>query len=425
MSRTILVADDSVTIQRAVAIALAHEPSLSLVSVNNGRDAVMQARQLRPALVLADHVMPDGSGYEVAEALRTDGIPVMMMAGGSAPFDEARALAAGCIGHVNKPFDCQTMAERVMAALGASAGAPAPQTTPAPATLSQMPAVNPSPMAGAAMPPPIPTPAPAPQAAPPVQASAMPPDFGATPAPAAAPASMAPDFAASPSPFGGAAAPFGAPAAPPMTHESFGATPAPSAAPTFGDAAFDANSQSARAVTFPPQPAGDPLPPAFTPQATPAFTPQATPAFTPHATPAFTPQAAPAAPLRPAPAENPPTIPPPRPQVATMPAMEAVDFNTESALPTSPDASTPSFAASYDSPSDVHNASVMQNIAEAAASSVTAAVSAETAGAAPSAETLSAATREVIERVVWEVVPELAETLIREEISRLLAERQR
>jgi hypothetical protein len=44
-------------------------------------------------------------------------------------------------------------------------------------------------------------------------------------------------------------------------------------------------------------------------------------------------------------------------------------------------------------------------------------------GEAPSREVLSAAAREIIERVVWEVVPELAETLIREEIQRLLKPR--
>lgn len=39
-------------------------------------------------------------------------------------------------------------------------------------------------------------------------------------------------------------------------------------------------------------------------------------------------------------------------------------------------------------------------------------------------EALSKASREMIEKVVWEVVPELAETLIREELERLIKERQ-
>jgi hypothetical protein len=36
---------------------------------------------------------------------------------------------------------------------------------------------------------------------------------------------------------------------------------------------------------------------------------------------------------------------------------------------------------------------------------------------------VSAATREMIEKIIWEVVPELAETIIKEELARLLKER--
>ena len=36
---------------------------------------------------------------------------------------------------------------------------------------------------------------------------------------------------------------------------------------------------------------------------------------------------------------------------------------------------------------------------------------------------LSRASREVIEKIAWEVVPELAETIIREELERLMKER--
>jgi hypothetical protein len=39
-------------------------------------------------------------------------------------------------------------------------------------------------------------------------------------------------------------------------------------------------------------------------------------------------------------------------------------------------------------------------------------------------EALSKASRDVIERVVWEVVPQLAETIIKENLERLVKERQ-
>ena len=38
------------------------------------------------------------------------------------------------------------------------------------------------------------------------------------------------------------------------------------------------------------------------------------------------------------------------------------------------------------------------------------------------ADAVLALSREVVERVVWEVVPQLAETIIKEELQRLLAE---
>ena len=90
------------------------------------------------------------------------------------------------------------------------------------------------------------------------------------------------------------------------------------------------------------------------------------------------------------------------------------------------DASPRAVQSAFEPTAGTNGDAMMQNIADVTEASVSAAIAAETSDEAPpSAETLSAATREVIERVVWEVVPELAETLIREEISRLLAEQQR
>src|SRR5437879_2618178 len=102
---TILVADDSVTILKAVEIVFDKEP-FQVVKAGSGAEAIARAKELRPALVLADHAMSDKSGYEVAEALRADpstsGIPVMILSGNTAPYDEGRARAAGVIGNVQK-----------------------------------------------------------------------------------------------------------------------------------------------------------------------------------------------------------------------------------------------------------------------------------------------------------------------------------
>ena len=98
---TILVADDSVTILKAVEIVFDKEP-FQVVKAGSGAEAIARAKELRPHLVLTDHLMADKTGYEVAEALRADpataSIPVLILTGSSAPYDEGRAKAAGTRG---------------------------------------------------------------------------------------------------------------------------------------------------------------------------------------------------------------------------------------------------------------------------------------------------------------------------------------
>lgn len=130
MPKTLLLADDSVTIQKVVGISFASE-DIRIVTVDNGDAAVAKARELRPDVVLADVVMPGLSGYEVCEALKADPalrhVPVLLLTGTFEAFDEERAARAGAAGHVAKPFEAQTLVERVKALLAASpAAAPEP-----------------------------------------------------------------------------------------------------------------------------------------------------------------------------------------------------------------------------------------------------------------------------------------------------------
>ena len=53
MAKTLLLADDSVTIQKVVNISFASE-DVTLVTVDNGDDAIERAKETRPDLILAD-----------------------------------------------------------------------------------------------------------------------------------------------------------------------------------------------------------------------------------------------------------------------------------------------------------------------------------------------------------------------------------
>lgn len=116
MPKTLLLADDSVTIQKVVGISFANE-DVVLITVDNGDDAVLRAREIRPDLVLADVAMPGKDGYEVCEAIKADPqlrhVPVLLLSGTFESFDEARARHVGADGHITKPFEAQALVDRV------------------------------------------------------------------------------------------------------------------------------------------------------------------------------------------------------------------------------------------------------------------------------------------------------------------------
>ena len=136
MPKTLLLADDSVTIQKVVGITFANE-DVELVTENNGDDALRRARELKPDLVLADVGMPGLDGYELCAALRADpelsNTPVLLLTGTFQPFDAARAREVGASGHVSKPFEAQTLVDTVRKHLDEAAAAPPPAAaSPAP-----------------------------------------------------------------------------------------------------------------------------------------------------------------------------------------------------------------------------------------------------------------------------------------------------
>ncbi|MBW2243739.1 MAG: response regulator [Deltaproteobacteria bacterium] len=141
MPKTLLLADDSVTIQKVVGISFANE-DVDLVTVDNGDDAVARARELQPDLILADVVMPGLSGYEVCHAIKSDPvlsrIPVLLLTGTFETFDEAKANEVGADGHITKPFEAQALVDQVNALLANSptAAASSPSAEPEPLGLT-------------------------------------------------------------------------------------------------------------------------------------------------------------------------------------------------------------------------------------------------------------------------------------------------
>ncbi len=125
MPKTLLLADDSVTIQKVVGITFANE-DVDLVTAPNGDDALRKARELKPDLVMADIGMPGLDGYELCAAIRREpelaSIPVLLLTGTFETYDEERAAEVGASAYIAKPFEAQALIDQVYALLNAPTG---------------------------------------------------------------------------------------------------------------------------------------------------------------------------------------------------------------------------------------------------------------------------------------------------------------
>ncbi|HKO58289.1 MAG TPA: response regulator, partial [Thermoanaerobaculia bacterium] len=99
MPKRILLADDSITIQKVVELTFS-DGDYEVVAVNNGAKAIQRLSEMRPDIILSDIIMPEKNGYEVCEYVKSHpelrNIPVILLTGTFEPFDPDRADKAGC-----------------------------------------------------------------------------------------------------------------------------------------------------------------------------------------------------------------------------------------------------------------------------------------------------------------------------------------
>ena len=108
MAKTILLVEDSVTTQKAVLTAFAHE-DFAIVTANDATEALRQLRTIRPDIILADAAMADLDGFRLCHIIRaTDRVrhvPVLLLTSSFASYDKQRGEQAGVTAHLAKPFE--------------------------------------------------------------------------------------------------------------------------------------------------------------------------------------------------------------------------------------------------------------------------------------------------------------------------------
>jgi CheY-like chemotaxis protein len=147
VAHTLLLADDSVTIQRVIELTFADE-DVRVVAVSDGDQAIARLESAPPDIVLADIGMPGKNGYEVARYVKQTPklahIPVVLLTGAFEPVDQARAAEVRCDGVLAKPFEPQLVIGRVKELLTPPQSAPAHVASAAESaeTLAETPAVQ-------------------------------------------------------------------------------------------------------------------------------------------------------------------------------------------------------------------------------------------------------------------------------------------
>ena len=121
MSKRILVADDSRTIQRAFAMVM-NGSGYELSFARSVDEALaLVKKDGRPDLVLSDVVLGTGSGYDLCAGIKADSslaeVPVYILASSHNPYDEVRGRKVGADGHLAKPFESQSLLDAVESAL--------------------------------------------------------------------------------------------------------------------------------------------------------------------------------------------------------------------------------------------------------------------------------------------------------------------
>jgi CheY-like chemotaxis protein len=411
MPKQILLVDDSVTIQRVVELTFAHEADYKVTAAKSADDGLQKARELKPDIVLADAGMSGKSGYDLCASLRSEGalasVPVLILTGNFAPYDEARGTKAGADGYVVKPFETQALIDKVADAINRK-GARAAAAASAPPIVATTAGRKDDSLeiqieGGRNVPTPVPAtrpsapPAPPPPAAKPATSAPQARTMMGIPAPTVvppAPKPVPPPVAAVPPPV--AAAP---PVAPPAPKPAPAPMPAPVAAAATAMPASVPQMPRAPMIPGVPMPSS---PAAKAPDAHKPPPPRATLMGIPTVNPANLPPGAVALPL--------PTTKPAAPWAPPTPAAHAPI----------PPAHTPAPAAHMPPPSPPPSAAQASMVSAVADRAV-----ADLSARGAEYEAVAKLSREVIERIAWEVVPELAETIIREQLDRLVAERQK
>jgi len=127
MNPLILVVEDEETLSSLLRYNLEKE-GYRVAVARDGEDALIQAQENRPDLILLDWMLPALSGIEVCRQIRrrpaTRDLPIIMVTARTEDQDAVRALDTGADDYIAKPFAMEALLARIRALLRRSGAVP-------------------------------------------------------------------------------------------------------------------------------------------------------------------------------------------------------------------------------------------------------------------------------------------------------------
>src|SRR6266536_4411929 len=105
MVKSVLIADDNALIRQGLCELFSREADFEICgAAENGREAIEEAQELHPDLILLDLSMPVMNGLDAARALKRvmPEVPIVMFSAYSDSFTEKEARSAGASALVSK-----------------------------------------------------------------------------------------------------------------------------------------------------------------------------------------------------------------------------------------------------------------------------------------------------------------------------------
>ncbi|MGB9742973.1 MAG: response regulator transcription factor [candidate division WOR-3 bacterium] len=133
--KTILVVEDEPNLRELVKARL-EQSGYEVVTAADGFNAIVQARKVKPDLIILDLMIPKMDGYTVCRTIKSTAdlnrIPIIMFTARTSPDDVRRGKDMGADAYITKPFNPETLLGKIQELLappGPAPSAPVPPPT--------------------------------------------------------------------------------------------------------------------------------------------------------------------------------------------------------------------------------------------------------------------------------------------------------